>query len=117
MEIIPTIAPDKFEQGQEQNQKQEYKFVGSISMRPGMTLYCYDSNKDEMKVVNISKQAAADLTGNVIENKQAQHNPKFIYFQSLNERNARKKLAKFKAGNWNVAENFKSQKKESLPSF
>lgn len=117
MEIIPTVLKDKFEQGQEQNQKQEYKFIGSIQIRRGMKLFCYDSGKDQMKEVKISKQAAADLSGSIIENKQAQHDPKLIYFQSINERNARRKLRRFKAGDWNVAENFKKKNSEPLPQI
>ena len=39
---------NKVEIHQEQNQKQEYKFIGIITIRRGLKLFAYNPDNDEM---------------------------------------------------------------------
>lgn len=105
----------KVEIHQEQNQKQEYKFIGRVHLIHGCKLWSYNPEKDEMKEVKAVGKASISLDGNVNTKREAQYNPKYIYFQAINEKNARRKLEKYKNGNYKVAENFEEKKFESLP--
>ena len=112
------LKADKVEQHQEQNQKQEYKFIGTIVLKTGRKLFAYDSEKNEMNEVKIIGGNTIDFTtGEPTENKKANHNPKFIYFQTINKKNAWRKLAQFRNGKYEVAEGFEPIKKEQLPQM
>lgn len=112
------LQADKVEQHQEQNQKQEYKFIGSITIKTGCKLFAYDPDKDEINEVKISGGTSVDfMTGELADKKKAQYNPKFIYFQCINKKNAWRKLAQFRSGKYEVAEGFEQMKKEPLPQL
>lgn len=113
----PIIKKDVIEQHQEQKQRQEYKFLGTVIIRKGLKMFEYNSEKDTMKEVRTTEQAIGDLYGNTIKNKKALANSKYLYFQALNERNARRKLKQFKEGNYTVSEQFETIKTEQLPKY
>ena len=77
-------------------------------------MFYYNPENDEMKEQKLTKKGMLDFSGQVIESKKAQHNPKYIYFQAINEKNARRKLAKYRKGQYNLAENFEKKEFESL---
>ena len=117
MKELESHSKFKAEVHQEQNQKVEYKFIGSCFIKNGCKLYSYDSEKDEMKEVAVSKKASINLNKEVVNNKESQHNPKFLYFQAINEKNARRKLKKYKDGDYSVAESFEEREFEKLIKF
>lgn len=76
--------------------KQEYKKVGSINLRRGMTLYEFDFKTLVLKPVQIDrKETMVDITGNPVKNARAIYNPNALYIQALNMKNAEKKVIKF----------------------
>lgn len=76
--------------------KQEYKKVGSINLRRGMTLYEFDFKTLVLKPVQIDrKETMVDITGNPVKNARATYNPNAFYIQALNMKNAEKKVMKF----------------------
>lgn len=76
--------------------KQEYKKVGSINLKRGMTLYEFDFKTCELKPVEIDrKEMMIDINGNPVKNAKAKYNPNALYIQALNMKNAKKKVMKF----------------------
>lgn len=74
--------------------KQEYKFIGSIKMIPGLKLWSFNAEIHEIKEVVLKKNKMVDFKGNKIQNDQAMYDPKLTYFQALNYKNAEKKAIK-----------------------
>ena len=76
--------------------KQEYKKVGSINLKRGMTLYEFDFKTLVLKPVQIDRrQAMVDINGRPVKNARATYNPNALYIQALNMKNAEKKVIKF----------------------
>lgn len=76
--------------------KQEYKKVGSINLKRGMTLYEFDFKTLVLKPVQIDRrQAMVDINGRLVKNARATYNPNAFYIQALNMKNAEKKVMKF----------------------
>lgn len=76
--------------------KQEYKKIGSIILKTGMTLYEFDFKTLELKPVEIDrKETMIDINGNPVKNAKAKYNPNALYIQALNMKNAEKKVMKF----------------------
>ena len=90
----------------EAEKKQEYKLVGSLRMKTGCKLYSYDKNSETLMEVSVKHNNTASYTGEEVENSKAQFNPEFVYFQAINEKNAIRKLDKWKRGDWSVVESF-----------
>ena len=114
LELHNNFKADKVEIHQEQNQKVENKYIGTVWIKTGCKLWVYNPENDEMKEQKLVKKGAVDFSGQVIEAKKAQHNPRYIYFQAINEKNARKKLARYKAGEYGIAETFEKKQFENL---
>lgn len=110
MKELQDIKSHKMEIHQEQNQKVENKFIGTVWIKNGCKLFFYNPENDEMKEQPLTKKGMVDFTGKEIEAKKAQHNPRYIYFQAINEKNARRKLERYKKGEYHLCESF--QKKE-----
>ena len=117
MKELENLKASKVEIHQEQNKKQEYKFIGNVHIKTGCKLWSYDSEKDAMIEVKISTKGAISLSGEVVESPKAQYNPSYIYFQAINEKNARKKLKKYREGDYDQAESFEKKHFESLWSM
>ena len=65
--------------------KQEYKKVGSINLKRGMTLYEFDFKTLVLKPVQIDRrQAMVDINGRPVKNARATYNPNALYIQALN---------------------------------
>ena len=114
MKELDKLNIDKVELHAEQNQKVENKYIGTVWIRTGCKLFFYNPENDEMKEQPLVKKGMVDFNGQVIEAKKSQHNPKYIYFQAINEKNARRKLARYKKGEYNIAENFEKKEFDSL---
>src|SRR3990172_4122092 len=109
MKELHNFKADKLEIHQEQNQKVENKYIGTCYIKTGCKLWAYNPENDKMKEQKLVKKGAVDFTGQVIEAKKAQHNPRYIYFQAINEKNARKKLARYRKGEYHLAEHFEKK--------
>lgn len=82
--------------------KQEYKKIGSMILKRGMTLFAFDLKTGILEPVKIErKEAMIDINGNIVKNARAEYNPSAIYIQALNMKNAQKKLMKFFKNNEN----------------
>ncbi len=114
MKELENFGKLKTEVHQEANKKQEYKFIGDIILKTGCKLFAYDAERDTMKEIVVKKNKVASFAGESIENSKAQYNPKYVYFQAINEKNARKKLDKYKGGLYAIAESFEKKKEEKL---
>lgn len=76
--------------------RQEYKKIGSINLKRGMTLYEFDKKTLLLKPVEIDrKETMVDINGKPVKNAQAKYNPDALYIQALNLKNAYKKVMKF----------------------
>lgn len=75
--------------------KQEYKMVAKIPRIKGLTLYSYNIETGDIKVVPLVQQVAVDLHGKPSFINKANYDPKLLYVQALNIKNARRKFQKF----------------------
>jgi hypothetical protein len=80
-----------------QKQKQEYKMFRHIHT-PGLTLYMYNPVSGELKKAFVEAESdTATMEGKATHNRRVEYNPKFIYFEALNQKNADRKSKKIKA--------------------
>lgn len=91
---------------QVEKEKQEYKLVGRYLRRKGLKLYAYNSTKDKLVEVQINTKDSVNL----IPDENGKLNPidlgleevevdtRNIHFESLNLKNAEKRIGKYKAG-------------------
>lgn len=114
MKELDKLNINKVELHAEQNQKVENKFIGTAYIRTGCKLFYYNPENDEMKEQPLVKKGMVDFNGQVIEAKKSQYNPKYIYFQAINEKNARKKLKKYRGGQYDIAETFEKKEFDSF---
>lgn len=74
--------------------KQQYKFIGSIKMIPGLTLYSFNLETQEIIQVKVTKNVNVDFQKQKVVNDRVTYDPKLTYFQALNQANAEKKAIK-----------------------
>lgn len=76
--------------------KLEYKKVGSIILKPGMTLYSFNFDTCIIEPVKIErKEKMIGFDGKPVKNARAEYDPKALYIQALNIKNAERKVMKF----------------------
>lgn len=76
--------------------KQEYKKIGTIILKTGMKLYTFTFDNLMIEEVKINrKESAIDIHGKQVKNAQAIYNPKALYIQALNMKNAQRKVLKW----------------------
>lgn len=70
-------------------QKQEFKYAGSMRMIPGLKLYAFNWDVMTIEEVKIKKEVSLDISKNKeIEKNKVFNDPKCIYYQALNYKNA-----------------------------
>lgn len=85
-------------------QKQEYKLVGSIRRRPGLTLFEFDFETMNIYIKKIQCEVSIGLDGKEVRKQKAVHNPNGILIWALNLKNAEKKVLKiFKEKGFDVS--------------
>lgn len=84
----------KVEAHEEVNQKQEFKFIGSVNLQKGMTLFEFNPETLLLQEVKIEKKVSIGLKGQEVRTNKANYNPKCIYLQALNLKNAKRKVLK-----------------------
>ena len=95
LETHKDLRPENKEIHRAKKQKQEYKHIGSIKIIKGLTLYACNMETQEINKVVIEKKASIGLDGKEVRQQKAQHDPKCVYIQAINIKNARRKLEKF----------------------
>lgn len=95
-----------------EKEKKEYRLLGTFLRRLGLNLYAYDKDKDMIFLVEVEKknlvsfsQVQEYLKNNKSESKQkytafmeANVKSHHIHFEALNDKNAIKRVNKFKQG-------------------
>lgn len=75
--------------------KLEYKKVGTIVLKRGMTLFSFSFKTGILQSVKIDrKETMIDFKGNPVKNARAEYDPKALYIQALNMKNAQRKVIK-----------------------
>lgn len=75
--------------------KLEYKKIGTIILKPGMTLFSFSFETGILQPVKIDrKETMIGFDGNPVRNARAEYDPKSIYIQALNMKNAERKVIK-----------------------
>lgn len=91
----PSLLPDKDKTEFVKQVQQEYKYIGSIKYRLGLTLWQFNTETEELKSIKVtvkeqlvwtSKGNCTKKTRNVI------YEDKCIYMWALNRNNAEKKI-------------------------
>ena len=107
------IAP-KNEIEQVQQQKQEFRLLGTYFRTSGLNLYCYNPHKNIVEEVQLKRNSKTCVLiplekGYLIEDYEKPKisvNPNWDYFEALNVKNAIKRGEKFKQGKiktlWNL---------------
>lgn len=111
MKLTPhqSIASDKVskpEMEQVEQQKQEYKLIEQYVRSKGMIMYAYNTLKDEITEIKpiVKKDVALVVSeeGTLMKKEEAQEevmvDPRNIFFESLNRKNAIKRVNKYKQG-------------------
>ena len=107
-----TFAPKSDVEMVEQ-QKQEFKLLGTYLRTKGMNLYCYNPHKDSVELVEFkkSKNCILVINGNDFhvedyDNPSIEVDPTWEYFEKSNMKNALAHVSKFKQGKikyiWNL---------------
>jgi hypothetical protein len=110
MKLDKLIKPDK-EIHIKKKQKQEFKMVGSILMKPGLKLWEFDFEKMEIKEADIKNSVSISYIDELPnEEKKVYHNAKAYYFQALNLKNAVKKANKLVLEYTKIENYFKFEK-------
>lgn len=74
--------------------RQEYKFVGSIRVRPGHKLFCFNPAIMDISEVIYTRHVDVNLKGEPLKKAKVNYDPKCIYVAALNLQNAIKKINK-----------------------
>ena len=99
---------------QVQQQKQEFRLLGTYFRTSGLNLYCYNPHKNIVEEVQLKSNSKTCVLiplekGYLIEDYEKPKisvNPNWDYFEALNLKNAIKRVKKFKQGKiktlWNL---------------
>jgi len=72
--------------------QKEFKHLGRIKVKPGHSLFAFNTKTTYLKKVEVQKQVMIDLKGQKKETKKAYQEPDTIYVTALNARNALRKI-------------------------
>lgn len=101
-----------------ENEKQEYKLVGRFRRTPGLKLFSYNSSSDELKELVHEKETLLKLnddgTSSDFSSQKANIDSRNIQFESLNMKNAIKRVDKYKSGKIKSLSNLKQVKENKL---
>lgn len=96
-----------------EQQKQEFKLLGTYLITSGMNLYCYNPHKDTVELVEFKKSKncilvikGGDYCVEDYDRPKLEVDPTWDYFEKSNMKNAEKHVQKFKDGKikriWNL---------------
>ena len=98
-----------------QKAKQEFKLIDTILRTRGLNLYAYDSRKDIIFMIKIARKANCHTKiqeGQLVVDNDKNYDKSMIdprneHFESLNMKNAEKRVEKYKKGIINELSNLK----------
>ena len=107
---------------QVQQEKQEFKLLGTYYRTAGLNLYCYNPHKDKVEEVEVKKNSETCVLillekGYLIEDYEKPKidvNPNWDYFEALNIKTATKRVQKFKQGKIKSIWNLRIQNKNAM---
>ena len=89
---------------QVQQEKQEFKLIETYFRTPGLSLFCYNTQKQIVEKVEYNKSSCAkviDFKEKIIEDYERESctvDPRFEYFEALNLKSAQNRVDKWKEG-------------------
>lgn len=89
------LLPDKDKPEFVKQVQQEYKYIGSIKYRPGLTLWQFNTETEELKPVKIivKEQLIRTAKGDCTKKTRSViREDKCVYMWALNRKNAEKKI-------------------------
>lgn len=93
-DIPEELQHDKVRVEQSVKQQQEFKMIGRVLRKPGLTLFSYNTVTGEMKEAAIERDIAMVFGGEVKRSTKVKIEPHCIYGQALNMKNWEKKIRK-----------------------
>lgn len=98
-------AVNKPEMEMVEQEKDEYKLIGKYIRTKGLTLFSYNSMKDELRIVKIDKKKDLTITfeeaqmgTKEVSEEECTVDSRNIHFEALNMKNAKKRVQKWKDG-------------------
>jgi hypothetical protein len=85
---IDKIKKPETEIHQIQEQKQEFKLLGSIRLIPGLTMFEFNWEKMTIEKLEVKKDEFINFDGSNAHKRKAQVKINCLYFQALNFKNA-----------------------------
>lgn len=114
-------ATSKPEMEMVENEKDEFKLIGKYIRTKGLMLFSYNSMKDELRIVEISKKKDAKINivdGRLTKGEQSEEectvDSRNIHFEALNLKNAIKRVQKYKDGKIKELCNLREPSKEGI---
>lgn len=75
-------------------QQKEYKLLGKVLRKPGLTLFSYNTQTGEMKPAEMERTCAITFGGDVAYSTKVKVEQHCIYGQALNMKNWQKRVAR-----------------------
>jgi hypothetical protein len=95
IEKLPILEhTDKTEMSIVEREKQEFRFVGKIMRKPGHTLFAYNTETEELSIVDIERKVSINFNGKATYSSKAIAQKGCVYVYALNKKNAIKHLIK-----------------------
>lgn len=94
----PSLLPNKDKIEFIKQVQQEYKHIGSIKYRQGLTLWQFNTETEELKPakVTVKEQLVWTSKGDCTKKiRSVIYEDKCVYIQALNRKNAKKKILRF----------------------
>lgn len=128
MNITPNIKTadvNKSEMEMVEQEKQEYKLVNQYLRTPGLKLWAYNIQKDKLIEVPISYKstgtiefnAEGELSVNGVSAEKAHIDTRDEHFESLNLKNAERRVNKWKDGKISQLSNLRYPNPEGINIF
>jgi len=128
MDIL-NLTPDKGESKKPEierveREKDEYKLIGKYLRKKGLRLYAYNYMKEELYECDIRKKEAVNLIpeeGKLIPVnlglEEVTVDTRYIHFEALNQKNAEKRIRRWKEGKVKDLCNLREYKPEDIKLF
>jgi len=128
MDIL-NLTPDKGKSKKPEierveREKDEYKLIGRYLRKKGLRLYAYNPRNDELVECNIRKKEAVNLIpeeGKLIPVdlglEEVTVDTRYIHFEALNQKNAEKRIRRWKEGKIKDLCNLREYKPEDIKLF
>lgn len=75
-----------------QQQRKEFRLIGSQRRIPGLILFEYDLTTGELRRASMKKELTLQIDGTVDKNSRVDSRDLCLYIQAINEENARRKV-------------------------